>query len=307
VTHREILEDLFFIQRGYLNANHFVYRSEAPILIDTAYKADFDETARLIAALDVSLTDVALIVSTHTHCDHIGGNRIIQERSGCDIALHTVGKHFMDTGDDWSTWWRYFNQEADFFEVTIPLSDGDVIDIGPHAFTVIHTPGHASDGIVLYNPKEKILISADTLWKQDMAVITERVEGSTALHRMRDSLDKLAALDVDIVYPGHGPPFSEMTAALALSRERIERFFGDRHQVGTDLVKKIMVYTLMMKRTVPEDDFFPYLMQTHWYPETVDLYLGGRYEATYSDVLSKFLDRGIVQLKNGGLETTVKP
>ena len=37
----EILEDLFFIERGYLNANHFVYRGDPPTLIDTGYIADF--------------------------------------------------------------------------------------------------------------------------------------------------------------------------------------------------------------------------------------------------------------------------
>ena len=33
----EIMDNLFFIERGYLNGNHFVYRSEKPVLIDTAY------------------------------------------------------------------------------------------------------------------------------------------------------------------------------------------------------------------------------------------------------------------------------
>ena len=49
----EILKDLFFIERGYLNANHFVYRSGQPILIDTAYIADFAETAGFMAQLDI--------------------------------------------------------------------------------------------------------------------------------------------------------------------------------------------------------------------------------------------------------------
>jgi hypothetical protein len=40
----EIIKDLFFIERGFLNGNHFVFRSEKPILIDTAYIADFKET-----------------------------------------------------------------------------------------------------------------------------------------------------------------------------------------------------------------------------------------------------------------------
>ena len=47
----EIMEDLFFIQRGYLNGNHFVYRSADPVLIDTAYVSDFPTTAALIQRL----------------------------------------------------------------------------------------------------------------------------------------------------------------------------------------------------------------------------------------------------------------
>ena len=46
----EILPDLFFVQRGYLNGNHFVYRADRPVLIDTAYLGHFDRTrATLIA------------------------------------------------------------------------------------------------------------------------------------------------------------------------------------------------------------------------------------------------------------------
>jgi len=97
---KEILEDLFFIERGYLNANHFVYRSKSPILIDTGYISDFNETERLMTRLGVNISDVSLIINTHTHCDHIGGNKIIQEKSGCEVALHKVGKYFIDTQDD---------------------------------------------------------------------------------------------------------------------------------------------------------------------------------------------------------------
>ena len=44
----EIIKDLFFFERGFLNGNHFVLRSEKPILIDTAYIAGFNETAPLV-------------------------------------------------------------------------------------------------------------------------------------------------------------------------------------------------------------------------------------------------------------------
>ena len=158
----EIMEDLFFIQRGYLNGNHFVYRSGYPILIDTGYVSDFQTTATLIKGLSVDLSKTRLIVNTHCHCDHIGGNKSIQQMSSCDIAMHKIGKHFIDSRDDWSTWWKYYHQDADFFNCTRALEDRDKLSVGPHEFEVIYTPGHSSDGMVLYNPKEKVLISSDT-------------------------------------------------------------------------------------------------------------------------------------------------
>jgi glyoxylase-like metal-dependent hydrolase (beta-lactamase superfamily II) len=303
----EILKDLYFIERGYLNANHFVYRSDNPILIDTAYIADFDETAGLIAQLDVYLSDVQLIVSTHCHCDHIGGNKRIQDQSGCDIALHPIGKHFIDARDDWATWWKYFNQEADFFDCTRVLNNGDLLLIGPHEFTVMHTPGHVSEGIVLYNRKEKLLISSDTLWKNDMAVINLRIEGSAALFQMLDSLDKLESLDVQIVYPGHGPPFRDMTKALSKARKRLNYFLNHRDQLGLDLLKKIMIYTLMMRKTVHQDSFFELLMKTYWFKETVDLYFNSEYRLKYDAIMKDFQKRGILKEENGQIYTIIKP
>ena len=303
----EILEDFFFIERGYLSGNHFLYRSGDPVLIDTGYVADFADTRRYIESLGVKIPDISRIISTHCHCDHIGGNRIIQERSGCDIALHAVGKHFIETGDDWSTWWRYYHQEAEFFECTQALNDGDVIRIGPYAFQIIYTPGHASDGIVLYNAAEKILISSDTLWEDDVAVMTIRVEGSAALFRMMRSLEKIALLDVRTVYPGHGKPFGNFQQAVSKSKRRIESYMFDRERIGNDLLKKIIVYTLLMKKSVKSETFFADLMDTFWFTETVAHYFDGEYALKYAEIVNGFIRRGIIRREKDSFVTTVKP
>ncbi len=303
----EIMEDLFFIQRGYLNGNHFVYRSEEPILIDTAYVSDFDETERSLVALGVDPSRVRLIISTHGHCDHVGGNRIIQERSDCEIAMHKVGKHFMDTRDGWATWWSYYGQDAEFFHCSRPLEDGDLMRLGPHEFEVIYTPGHASDGIVLYNRRQRVLLSSDTLWENDLPVITERVEGTRAVFCVMESLARLEGLDVHTVYPGHGRPFKDMAKAVSSARRRVEGYMKDRKRIGNDLLKKIIVFTLMMKRGVEEDSSFKYLMTTRWYKETVDHYFNMRYEERYKRIMTDFLNRGIVKRKDGKIFTTVKP
>jgi len=304
----EILDDLFFIERGFLSGNHFVYRSQDPILIDTAHITDFDTTKQAINGLGVELTSVRLIVNTHTHCDHIGGNKFIQDASGCDIALHKIGKHFIDTHDDWSTWWRYFGQQAAFFTCTTTLEDGEIISIGPHKFEVIYTPGHASDGIVLYNQKEKILISSDALWPKDMGAVVTRIEGSRALFDMAASLDKLAALDVKIAYPGHGSPFTDITEAIARARQKIDTFMGNKEKLGRDLIKKIIVYTLLEHKAISEKTFFIHLMTSHWFKENIDFHFGkSRYETIYNEILSDLYQRGIIQRQNGKFVTTVKP
>ena len=303
----EIMKDVFFIERGYLNSNHFLYRSEAPVLIDTGYISDFSDTERFINQLGVNIPDVRQIVNTHCHCDHIGGNSIIQEKSGCDIALHKVGKHFIDTRDDWSTWWKYYHQNADFFTCTRALEDGEVIPIGPHRFKILHTPGHASDGIVLYNKDEKVLISSDTLWENDLAVMTIRIEGSTALFQMMESLEKLESLDVNMVYPGHGAPFRDMKRAISKSKKRIEAYMFDKDRIGDDLLKKIIVYTLLMKRIIDAETFFTYLMSTHWFKETVDLYFNSQYQLKYNEIINSFIQRDVIKNDNGHFFTTVKP
>ena len=304
---QEIMKDFFFVQRGYLNANHFVYCAENPVLIDSGYVSDIGITERMINSLGVNIEDIRRIISTHCHCDHIGGNRIIQQRSGCDIALHRIGKYFIDTKDDWSTWWAYYDQKADFFKCTHALEDGDVIIIGPHEFQVIYTPGHSADGIVLYNPKEKVLLSSDTLWQNDLPVITIRIEGSRALFSLKESLEKIESLDVSSVYPGHGKPFTQFSDAVFLCQEKIDLYLKHPERMGTDLLKKIMIYTLMMRKSVPADAFFDHLMGTWWFKETADLYFDKAYETKYQQILESFLERGIINQNNGWFFTTVKP
>ena len=98
-----------------------------------------------------------------------------------------------------------------------------------------------------------------------------------------------------------------MQKAITRSKKRIDNFLSNPQAIGEDLLKKIIVYTLMMKKNVPAENLFGCLMDTYWFKETVDLYFRGRYEAKYEEVLNSFLRRSIVISENGNLFTTVKP
>ena len=293
----EIAENFFFVERGWLNANHFVFNGREKVLIDTGYISDFEDTKKFIRDLGVDLREVNLIVGTHSHCDHIGGNRKIQDLSECKIAMHKIEKSFMDSGDDWATWWRYYDQEGEFFRVDISLEEGNHIFLDELKLEVIHTPGHGAGMIALYSPEEKFLISSDAVWDGDLGVLTIRVEGSIAPFLALDSLEKLSTLEADRIYPGHGPPIKDPKAAIQRCRKKLEGFLRDPSRIGRDQLRKIFIYTLLMKGGFPVHGFFDYLMKTHWYRETVDLFFGGRYERTFKHTVESLMGKGVIHIE----------
>lgn len=302
----EIAQNLFFVERGWLNANHFVFNGTKKVLIDTAYISDFEDTENFIRDLGVDLREVNLIVGTHSHCDHIGGNRKIQDLSECKIAMHKIEKSFMDSGDDWATWWRYYDQEAEFFQVDISLEEGNHIFLDELKLEVIHTPGHGAGMIALYSPEEKFLISSDAVWDGDLGVLTIRVEGSIAPFLALDSLEKLSTLEVDRIYPGHGPPIGDPKAAIQRCRKKLEGFLRDPSRIGRDQLRKIFIYTLLMKGGFPVHEFFDYLMKTHWYRETVDLFFGGSYERTFEQTMEALMGKGVIHREGERYQASVK-
>jgi glyoxylase-like metal-dependent hydrolase (beta-lactamase superfamily II) len=185
------------------------------------------------------------------------------------------------------------------------VEDGDVITVGPYEFRVIYTPGHSADGIVLYNAAHKVLISSDALWERDIPVMTVRVEGSRSLLDALDSLDKIRGLKVHRVFPGHGPPFDDMPAAVARSERRIRVYLKQPEELGNDQLKRIVVYTVLMHPGVDCHTFFDRLMATVWFPETCDFFFNRQYRRKYDETLSGLLNRGILTCTSGKLSTPV--
>jgi glyoxylase-like metal-dependent hydrolase (beta-lactamase superfamily II) len=82
------------------------------------------------------------------------------------------------------------------------VRDGDTIKMGDAYFEVIHTPGHSSDSICLYNRPEGILFAGDTPVVNAAATGTYEPEFLAAM-------EKVCARDVRAIYFGHGPPLTQ--------------------------------------------------------------------------------------------------
>ncbi len=83
------------------------------------------------------------------------------------------------------------------------LQEGEVLDLGDHAYRVLHLPGHSPGGIGLYEAATGVLFAADTLY--DGPLIYDGPGMSVPAYL--DSFAKLRALEVSVVHGGHDPSF----------------------------------------------------------------------------------------------------
>jgi glyoxylase-like metal-dependent hydrolase (beta-lactamase superfamily II) len=97
------------------------------------------------------------------------------------------------------------------FAVPIP----DTIQTAHHHFKVIHTPGHSSDHICLYEPHEGWLFSGDTyIGGKDRAL-----RADYNIWQIIASLKELSQLDIDLIFTGSGNVRKNGSAAL---KEKID-------------------------------------------------------------------------------------
>ena len=156
---------------------------------------DTPDAAAVLAALETAGWGLDLIMNTHWHPDHAGGNAQIKAATGARI----VGPE----------------------EVTriAPLDrtvvDGDVVDLGDTRFEVIGCGGHTLGHIAYFAPRDQIAFVGDTLF----ALGCGRVFEGTA-EQMWTSLSRLAALpDQTSVYCAHEYTASNARFALSIDAD----------------------------------------------------------------------------------------
>ena len=152
-----------------------------------------------------------MILNTHWHPDHAGGNAAIQAATGCQI----VGPQ----------------EVTRIAPLDGPLVDGDEVKLGQTSFRVLDTGGHTLGHISYHDAADGIVFVGDTLF----ALGCGRVFEGTA-EQMWTSLSRLAALpDETLVYCAH--EYTAGNARFALSvdtsavlRARAEEVFAARER-----------------------------------------------------------------------------
>jgi glyoxylase-like metal-dependent hydrolase (beta-lactamase superfamily II) len=118
---------------------------------------------------------------------------------------------------------------------------------------------------VFHNPEHGILISGDALWENGYGLVMPLEIDPRALPATRATLDMLSGLDISIVIPGHGAPFTDAAAALERAYQRTAAFEASSLRVAKYALKALLSFALLDQRRLP-------LAQMPGYVDRVEVY-----------------------------------
>jgi glyoxylase-like metal-dependent hydrolase (beta-lactamase superfamily II) len=252
---------LHIFVRDWLSANNVLLKSrEGHVLIDSGYVRHVPLTLALLASPQgIGDEPLGRLVNTHCHSDHMGGNAAIKARYSCPIALPEGEVPLISSWDEKTLLLRYCDQRADRFSADEIIAPGEAHLWGGLEWQALAAPGHDMGALVFYNPEHRVLISGDALWENGYGLVMPAEVDPLALPAARATLDMLAKLDVRVVVPGHGDPFTDVGAAFDRAFQRTTAFEADSVRVARHVLKALFMFALLDKQRMRIADLPEYV------------------------------------------------
>lgn len=212
-------------ERGWLSSNSIlVCGRDATALIDSGYSTHAPQTLTLVeTALAGRVLD--LLVNTHLHSDHCGGNAALQNRYPNLLTRIPPGlAQHVRNWDPYALTFAPTGQLCPQFGFNSVLVPGTEVTLGDLPWQVHAAPGHDPHSVVLFEPASRVLVSADALWENGFGVVFPELEGKDAFEEVAQTIDLIESLSPALVIPGHGSPFSDTEKAIATARKRLAGF-----------------------------------------------------------------------------------
>jgi glyoxylase-like metal-dependent hydrolase (beta-lactamase superfamily II) len=264
------------IVRDWLSANHIVLlQPGCNVVVDTGHVSRAQETLeRLRSPQFLGEGPLHLIVNTHCHSDHMGGNALLARTYHAPVAVPSGEAPLIRSWDTRRLWLEYADQRSERFTVGEELHPDAFCQWGGLRWQAIAAPGHDMGALVFYCADEGLLISGDALWENGFGIVMP--QEPEALAATRDTLEALAKLDVRVVIPGHGPPFSDFSGAMERAFSRLQAFEADPLRMARGVLKAMLTFMLLERGRLPVSTLAAYLDGVAIYREYNTLYFGLR-------------------------------
>ena len=292
--HPMLPKEITVFQRGWLSSNNIlIVGKNSTALIDSGYVTHAPQT---LALVESALTgrSLDLLVNTHLHSDHCGGNAALQARYPDLKTLIPPGQAaHVRAWDPHALTYAPTGQNCPQFDFSEVLQPGSEIRLGSTPWQVHAAPGHDPHSVILFEPASRLLVSADALWERGFGVIFPELEGVDAFDAVGATIDLIEALKPAVVIPGHGPLFSDVEAAMAFARERLRGFVAKPDKHIRHAVKVLLKFKLLELQSIVVADFLAWAQSTP--------YLLAIYQQHFSGIdFAQWVDELIADLVRAG-------
>lgn len=159
--------------------SYFLSGTEQACLIDSGVSGSVPVINDSLKGIGKTVSDISLLILTHSHPDHIGEAQAVRNISKCHVGAYSAAKKWVEDIEK-----QYSKRPVPGFHslvggsVTIDklLSDNDNIDLGSISLQVIHTPGHSECSISLFCEQEGVIFTGDTIPQGDDLPIYDDVD-----------------------------------------------------------------------------------------------------------------------------------
>jgi len=215
-----MFHDVQIVKMNMGNANaYLITDGDRAILVDAGRNKKLKKLKFVLTKLKLQPEDVKLIILTHTHYDHVGSLKRFQDFTKAKILVHEAEAHNLRQGykqfprgtmllSKVMSWLgrTFLNRIAHFDAVEPDIIIRDNFDLREFGFKgyVMHTPGHTNGSVcVIINNKHALV--GDTLFHIFRDHLYPPFADDTDI--LIQSWKKLADVDCEFYYPGHGQPF----------------------------------------------------------------------------------------------------
>lgn len=254
------------LERGWLSSNNILIIGHGhTALIDSGYGAHAQQTVALVAAA-LGGRPLDLLLNTHLHSDHCGGNAALQQAYP---ALQThippgLAEHVRHW-DPVALTYAPTGQSCPPFGFDAVLRPGAEIQLGDLRWQVHGAPGHDPHSVILFEPDSRVLVSADALWERGFGVVFPELEGVAAFDEVGQTIDLIESLAPTVVIPGHGPAFAGVDVAIPNARARLDSFVQhpEKHiQYGA---KVLLKFKLLEVQSIERADLMAWTRATSYF------------------------------------------
>jgi glyoxylase-like metal-dependent hydrolase (beta-lactamase superfamily II) len=201
--------------------------SQRAVLFDSGLGVGgISDVVRRLTALPVT------VVNSHTHFDHVGGNREFTDVRNLDDP-YSIASARGEVAESLVEYASKTLAEDNVCgplpagvanrEYTVPtwrttanVQDGERLELGDRTVEIVRTPGHTPDSICLLDRASGLLFTGDTYYSGEIYLWAP----GTNVADYTASIDRLARLEHGLtkLLPAHGPPVAEPRGLLELQR-----------------------------------------------------------------------------------------